>query len=42
MLGAIPNSLRHENVWLAEPVRVRQHTDDRETDLAIKLVRVAP
>src|SRR5947199_5592002 len=40
--GAISNSLRHEDIWFTEPVRVREDTDDHETNLAIELERVAP
>jgi hypothetical protein len=39
-LSAIPNSLRHENVWLAEPIRVWEHADNRKADLTIKLERM--
>ena len=33
--------LRHEDVGLAETVRVRQHADDHEPQLAVELERVA-
>lgn len=41
-MGVAPHSLGHEDVWFAEPVRVREHADDHEANLAIKLERVAP
>jgi hypothetical protein len=35
------NSLRHKNVWFAEPIRVREQADNRKADLTIELERMA-
>jgi hypothetical protein len=41
MLGLIANSLRHENVRFAEPIRVREQADNRKADLTLELERMA-